>query len=85
MKVTITCLRVFLILGNLCFLSGSDSRNMVKRIFLAAETATMYGNSFPYDFAASAVLLKLEEEIGILFTNVALCTLNQDTEHTLNM
>lgn len=57
----------------------------MKRIFLVPETVTVCGNSFPYDFAASAVLLKLEEEIAIPFTNIALCTLNQVTKHMLNM
>lgn len=42
----------------------------MKRVLLAAEIVTECGNSFPYNFVASAVLLELEEEIGILITNM---------------
>lgn len=42
----------------------------MKRVLLAAEIVTECGNSFPYDFVASTVLLKLEEEIGIIIRNM---------------
>lgn len=42
----------------------------MKRVFLATKMVTRCGNSIPYDFAASAVLLKLEKEIGIFIINV---------------
>lgn len=85
MKVTMVCLHVFLILDNLWFFSGSGSRRMVKRVFLAAKMVTKCGNSFPYVFSAISCTVEIGRRSWSASYKRAWHILNQDTEHKLNV
>lgn len=73
------------ILDNLWFLSGSDSRSMVNRVFLAAKMVTECGNSFPYDFTAISSTAEIGGRNWYTSYKCAWYIFNQDTEHKLNV